>query len=60
MKDSNLRPLGYEPSALTSWANDPVADSEGFEPSVPLPVRLLSREVVSANSPNCPFLILSS
>ena len=31
-----------------------MADSEGFEPSVPLRVRILSRDVVSANSPNCP------
>ena len=31
-----------------------VADKEGFEPSVPLPVRILSRDVVSASSPTCP------
>ena len=34
-----------------------MADSEGFEPSVPLPVRILSRDVVSANSPNCPEVV---
>ena len=33
-----------------------MADSERFELSVPLPVRILSRDVVSANSPNCPCL----
>ena len=31
-----------------------VADREGFEPSVRLPQRILSRDVVSANSPICP------
>ncbi len=35
-----------------------MADSEGFEPSVPLRVRILSRDVVSANSPNCPYVVL--
>ena len=33
-----------------------MADSERFELSVPLRVRILSRDVVSANSPNCPCL----
>ena len=33
-----------------------MADSERFELSVQLPVRILSRDVVSANSPNCPCL----
>ena len=33
-----------------------MADSEGFEPSVPVKVRTLSRGVVSASSPNCPFV----
>ena len=32
-----------------------MVDREGFEPSVPLPVRILSRDVVSANSPIYPF-----
>ena len=31
-----------------------VADREGFEPSVILRLRILSRDVVSANSPTCP------
>ena len=31
-----------------------MADSERFELSVQLPVRILSRDVVSASSPNCP------
>lgn len=31
-----------------------VADREGFEPSVTLRLRILSRDVVSANSPICP------
>lgn len=34
-----------------------VADREGFEPSVILRLRILSRDVVSANSPTCPFCI---
>ena len=33
----------------------PMADREGFEPSVPAKVRTLSRGVVSASSPTCPF-----
>ncbi len=36
-----------------------MVDREGFEPSVPLPVRILSRDVVSANSPICPQLIFN-
>lgn len=31
-----------------------MADREGFEPSVTLRLRILSRDVVSANSPICP------
>ncbi len=31
-----------------------VADREGFEPSVQLPIRILSRDVVSASSPIYP------
>lgn len=31
-----------------------MADREGFEPSVILRLRILSRDVVSANSPTCP------
>ena len=27
MQDSNLRPTGYEPGALTNWANDPYSQS---------------------------------
>ncbi len=33
-----------------------MADREGFEPSVPFRARTLSRGVVSASSPTCPFV----
>lgn len=33
-----------------------VADREGFEPSVTLRLRVLSRDVVSANSPTGPAI----
>ena len=33
-----------------------MADREGFEPSVPFRIRTLSRGVVSASSPICPFV----
>ncbi len=33
-----------------------MAETEGFEPSVPVKVRTLSRGVVSASSPTSPFV----
>ena len=38
--------------------NQKLAETEGFEPSVPGKVRTLSRGVVSANSPTSPYLFV--
>jgi integrase len=46
-------PLGM---AVPSWENAEMAEREGFEPSVPLRVRLLSKQVHSTTLP--PLLIL--
>ncbi len=50
-QDSNLRPLGPKPSAIPGYATPRknTAEREGFEPSVPLPVRQFSKLFLSAS-----------
>ena len=50
-QDSNLRPPGPKPGAMTGLRYAPriiSAESKGFEPLVPLPVRMFSKHVLSA------------
>ena len=52
-QDSNLRPPGPKPGAMTGLRYAPsnfcgVAESKGFEPLVQFPVRLFSKQVLSA------------
>ena len=50
-QDSNLRPLAPKASAIPGYATPRklTAEREGFEPSVPLPVRMFSKHVLSAS-----------
>ena len=53
-QDSNLRPPGPKPGAMTGLRYAPnnfffgVAESKGFEPLVQFPIRLFSKQVLSA------------
>ena len=50
-QDSNLRPPGPKPGAMTGLRYAPRiinAESKGFEPLVPFPVRMFSKHVLSA------------
>ena len=57
-QDSNLRPPGPKPGAMTGLRYIPIlainkqAEGEGFEPSVPLRVRQFSKLLVSATHPS--------
>ena len=53
-QDSNLRPPGPKPGAMTGLRYAPIshllaAESKGFEPLEPFPVRLFSKQVLSAS-----------
>src|SRR5512135_407110 len=54
----HLRPLGHLSSPCPGWRSaapgKKMADSEGFEPPVPLPVHLISSQAPSTSSASCP------
>lgn len=51
-----LQPLGHSSKEAGSWSTPASTEREGFEPSIPLRVCILSRDVPSAAQP--PFQTL--
>jgi hypothetical protein len=59
-QDSNLRPPGPKPGAMTGLRYAPRiinAESKGFEPLVPFPVRMFSKHVLSASQATLHLLL---